>query len=129
MELDRRRRLTITWQIMIVLHPAQAAHQAVRARPDRPATAVIHDSADARMLVFHLAPGQRVEPHRNSSTVQLIVLDGAGFVSGEDDGKPTEQACIAGEVIVYAPNELHGMRADEQELVILATITPRPGSR
>jgi hypothetical protein len=31
--------------------------------------------------------------------------------------------------MVYAPNELHAMRAEGEELLLLATITPRPGSR
>jgi hypothetical protein len=32
-------------------------------------------------------------------------------------------------VVVYAPRERHGMRAGEETLLLLATITPRPGSR
>jgi len=32
-------------------------------------------------------------------------------------------------VIAYAPGEAHGMRADTEELLLLATIAPRPGSR
>jgi hypothetical protein len=40
-------------------------------------------------------------------------LSGAGVVSGGDEERSV------------AP----GMRADDQELVILATITPRPGTR
>jgi len=35
----------------------------------------------------------------------------------------------AGDVVTYDPNEIHGMRAADEELVLLATITPRPGSR
>ena len=31
--------------------------------------------------------------------------------------------------MVYDPEELHGMRATEGELLLLATITPRPGER
>jgi hypothetical protein len=31
--------------------------------------------------------------------------------------------------VVYAPNEIHGMRAADEPLVLLATIAPRPGDR
>jgi hypothetical protein len=33
-------------------------------------------------------------------------------------------------MVAYAPGELHGMRATEgAELLLMATITPRPGER
>ena len=80
---------------MIPLDPLRAARDAVAANPARPATAVLHDSPDAPLLVFRLAPGQ----------------------------------CAAGDVVVYAPDERHAMRAESEELLRLATITPRPGAR
>ena len=49
--------------------------------------------------------------------------------AGQAAGAPRERRCAAGDVVVYAPNELHGMRAERGELLLLATITPRPGSR
>ena len=101
------------------------AATAVAANPTRPATAVVHDTPDARLVVFRIAPGQAVAPHRNASTVLLTVLSGRGFVRGEVG----EVAVRAGEVAAYEPNELHGMRAEDDELVLLATITPRPGTR
>ena len=110
---------------MIALDPRQAARAAVAAHPDRPATAVLHDGPDARLVVFRLAPGQAVPPHRSASTVTLAVLEGAGVLSGGDG----DRACEAGDLVVYAPDELHGMRAADGELLLLATITPRPGDR
>jgi quercetin dioxygenase-like cupin family protein len=100
-----------------------AARQAVAVRLDRPATAVVHDSPESRLVVFRLEPGQVVAPHRSTSSVQLTVLEGRGIVSGESG----EQSCEAGDVVVYAPRELHGMRATGGQLLLLATITPRPG--
>jgi quercetin dioxygenase-like cupin family protein len=111
------------------LNAEQAARGAVRVHPDRPATAIIHDSPDARLVVFHLAPGQAVAPHTSTSTVQLTVLAGGGFLSGSNGEESVEHQCVAGDVAVYAPSELHGMRADGDELLLLATITPRPGTR
>ena len=108
--------------------PLSAARLAVANRPDRPATAIVHDSPDVRLVVFRLAPGQSVAPHRSTSSVQLTVLDGAGVLTGESEaGGTSDQVCTAGDVVVYLPNELHGMRAADEELLLLATITPRPG--
>lgn len=107
--------------------PLAAARQAVSNRPDRPATAIVHDSPDVRLIVFKLAPGQTVAPHRSTSSVQLTVLAGSGTLTGEADGAPVEQPCSVGDVVVYLPQELHGMQAGSDELLLLATITPRPG--
>jgi quercetin dioxygenase-like cupin family protein len=114
---------------MRALHPLRAAGAAVTANESRPATAILHDAPDARLVVFRLAPGQAVPPHRSPSTVLLTVLEGVGVLSGESAGAPAERTCAAGDVVAYAPHELHGMRATDEALLLLATITPRPGSR
>jgi quercetin dioxygenase-like cupin family protein len=106
-----------------------AARNAVSASPLRPGTAVLHDTADVRQVVFRIEAGQAVPPHRSVSTVLLTVLEGSGVLSGEDGGQPVDRHCIAGDIVAYDPNELHGMRADGGQLLLLATITPRPGSR
>ena len=110
---------------MKVLDVCRAAREAVAANPNRPATAIVHDSADARLVVFRLSPGQSVAPHRNASSVTLTVSSGSGLTSGTEG----ERAVTTGDVVTYEPNELHGMRATNDELVLLATITPRPGNR
>ena len=110
---------------MKTLDIPRAAREAVAANRNRPATTVVHDSPDARLVVFRIAPGQAVPPHQNASTVMLTVISGRGFIRGGDD----EQAVAPAETVVFEPNELHGMRAELDELVLLATITPRPGNR
>jgi quercetin dioxygenase-like cupin family protein len=110
---------------VIALDPRTAARDAVAASPTRPATAVIHDAPDARLVVFRIAPGQEVAPHTSVSTVLLTVLAGSGILSGGDE----ERRCAAGELVTYPPGERHGMRAIDEELLLLATITPRPGTR
>ena len=110
---------------MKVVDVRHAAREAVAANPTRPATAIVHDSADARLIVFRLSPGQSVAPHRNASSVTLTVISGSGLTSGADEERPV----AAGDVVTYDPNEIHGMRAVDEELVLLAAITPRPGSR
>jgi quercetin dioxygenase-like cupin family protein len=111
------------------LDPIGTARAAVSARGDRPAMSILHDSADARLITFRLAPGQTVPPHRSSSTVILTVLSGTGVLSGDPAATPSERRCTVGDIVAYEPNELHGMRADTDELIVLATITPRPGER
>jgi quercetin dioxygenase-like cupin family protein len=107
------------------LDAVASARSAVAANAGRPATAVVHDSVDARLVVFRLEPGQQVPPHSSVSTVMLQVLEGSGILSGGDN----EMMCTKGDIVVYAPGEQHGMKADVEELLLLATITPRPGSR
>jgi quercetin dioxygenase-like cupin family protein len=110
---------------MNAIDPRTAARAAVAASPDRPATAILLNTPDVRLVVFRLAPGQEVSPHSNASTVMLTVLEGEGILSGGTG----ERRCVAGDVVVYDPSETHGMRAVDVELQLLATITPRPGER
>ena len=110
---------------MRALHPQQAAATAVTSHPERPATAVVLDAPDARLVVFRIEPGQEVPPHHSPSTVILSVLQGAGVLTGGDG----ECRVSAGDVVAYEPGEQHSMRAAGETLTILATITPRPVSR
>jgi quercetin dioxygenase-like cupin family protein len=110
---------------MMALDPRTAARRAVAAHPDRPATAVLLDTPQMRLVVFRLAPGQAVPPHRSTSAVTLTVLEGSGLLSGEQE----ERAYHTGEMAAYAPNETHGMRTTTQELLLLACISPTPGAR
>jgi quercetin dioxygenase-like cupin family protein len=107
------------------VHDAIALARLAPANGNRPATSVIHDSDDARLVLFRIAPSQSVAVHTSPSTVVLTVLAGSGLVTG---GTKDEEI-TAGDVVTYGPTEPHGMRAVTEELVILATITPRPGTR
>jgi len=102
---------------MIVLSPAPPA------RPDRPATRVLHDEEQLRVVAFHLAPDQVVPPHRSAGTVLVQVVAGEGRFSG-DGGEATLRA---GECAVYRPEETHSIAAGDAPLVFLALIVPRPG--
>lgn len=110
---------------MIRHDPRDIGRHAVAAHPGRPAVAVALDTADARLVVFRLAPGQEVPSHTSSSTVILSVVSGAGVIAGG----ATEVAVATGDIVSFTPGEPHGMRAEDGELVLLATITPRPGER
>src|SRR5687768_8081818 len=97
------------------------AAAAVAARADRPATAVVHDSSDVRLVVFRIRPGQQVATHTNASTVVLTVMEGAGVVTGAEG----ERAVSAGDVIAFAPREPHGMRSIDVDFILIAAIAPR----
>ena len=83
------------------------------------------DARPVRAVPVRTAANQEVPPHHTASTVLLTVLAGTGVLSGDGE----EQECHAGDVVAYAPGELHGMRATRGELLLLATIAPRPGTR
>jgi quercetin dioxygenase-like cupin family protein len=91
-------------------------------RQERPASAVVHDEANVRVVAFHLLQGQEVPPHHSASTVSLHVVEGTGLFQGESG----EATLSAGEVAVFAPGEMHAIRAPEGSLRFLAMITPRP---
>jgi quercetin dioxygenase-like cupin family protein len=114
---------------MKMLNLLDTAHAATPARPDRPAMVIVSDEPAARLVVFRLAPGQAVPPHRNTSLVMLTVLQGTGTIVGEVDGAATARDCRGGDLFVFQSGELHGMRAGDVELVLLATIAPRTGSQ
>lgn len=105
--------------------PGAIARDAKSFNPSKPAMALIHDSDDARVVVFRIAPGQAVERHVTRSSVVMHVLSGSGTISGADE----ERAVAPGMMLTFVPGESHGMRAGDEELVVLATIAPRPGAR
>ena len=109
---------------MKVLDPRRAAAAAEPANPNRPATSIVYDVPDVRLVAFRLRPGQAVRPHRNASSVILTVIAGHGVVSGAEG----EREIRAGEVVCYEPNEVHGMRATDDVFQLLAAIAPRPRS-
>ncbi|HEX6643946.1 MAG TPA: hypothetical protein VF037_04675 [Gemmatimonadales bacterium] len=110
---------------MKLYEPAAIARDAVAANPTRPAMALAHDHDDGRLVIFRLAPGQAVPSHTSASSVFLSVAAGRGFIAGPAGEVPVQ----AGTIAAFEPHELHGMRAEAEELIIAALITPRPGTR
>ena len=108
---------------MNVYHTPELTASAVSANAARPATALIHDLPDARVVLFRIEPGQQVAEHKSTSTVLLTVISGAGIVSGAEGDRDVR----VGDIISYAPNEAHGMKAKDHAFVLAAVIAPRPG--
>ena len=110
---------------MNIYDAAALAAAAASSGHDRPATSLVHDSADARVVLFRIEPGQEVPAHVSRSTVLLLIIAGSGVVSGGE----TERTVHAGDIVAYDPHEQHGMRAASDELVIAAVIAPRAAAR
>ena len=92
-------------------------------RADRPATQLLHDEPNVRVVAFTVAPGQAVPPHVSDSTVVVQVLGGEGLFRGEG----SEERLGPGGTAVYAPGERHSMEpAGAEPLRFLAVIAPRP---
>lgn len=91
-------------------------------RPERPATQLLHDEENARIVSFHLLADQEVAPHRSDSTVVVQVVEGEGLFRGEGD----EAHLTTGATAVFAPGEMHSMKPVGGPLRFLAIITPRP---
>lgn len=108
------------------LEALAAAREAVSAHPDRPATALLLDEPDARLVVFRIEPGQEVPVHTSTSTVLIQLLAGRGMIGAGEN----EVECATGDVVSFAPEDPHGMRAvGDEALLLLVTIAPRPGAR
>lgn len=110
---------------MHTYEPHALGLHAEAAKSDVPGMEIIHDSDDARLVVFRLEAGQKLSDHTSPSTVILTVLEGSGYVRGGD----SERKLHAGELVVFAPREVHGMRAVEEHFVLLAVMAPRPATR
>lgn len=115
--------------MMRVHETLEIAGNAVSGSAGRAATAIVHDSADVRLVVFRFNPGDSVAMHTSTSTVVLSVISGTGVISGPVGNEIHDVSVRAGNVVTYEPNDLHGMRAPDGPFVVLAAITPRPGGR
>lgn len=91
--------------------------------PNRPGTQLVHGSENMRVVVFALRAGQEVPAHVSPSEVLMHVVSGRGtFLVTEGTRK-----VAAGDLVVCAPNEPHGMAAaPDEDLIVLAVIAPSP---
>ena len=89
----------------------------------RPATALIHDSADARVVLFRIEPGQQVPVHTSASTV--LLRDRVGQWERSRAPKVNESV-RAGDIVAYDAREPTVCGRTHEQLVIAAVIAPRP---
>jgi quercetin dioxygenase-like cupin family protein len=91
-------------------------------RADRPATALLYEDVNARIVSFHLLPDQEVAPHRSRSTVVVQVLEGEGLFQGD----AREVRLTTGQTAVFDPDEMHAIKSVGGSLRFLAVLSPRP---
>ena len=89
--------------------------------PGRRVVKLLHDSPKLRVVLFCLLDGQEVPPHTAPSEVVFYVFQGRGeiTVGGE------RQAVGAGDILTCPPEAPHGLRG-EDNFVVLAVIAPPP---
>ncbi|MDW8319255.1 MAG: hypothetical protein RMN53_15600 [Anaerolineae bacterium] len=95
----------------------------------RPTAKPLYVDEHGRILLFALRPGQSIREHSAPhSPFYALVLQGVGAFAGED-GK--EQLVGPNALLIFAPNEMHSVRALEEDLVFVGFLhgapTVRPG--
>lgn len=86
---------------------------------------IVHDSPDARVVLFSFQPGQGVPLHRTPAAVTLRVLRGRGVFT-RNEGQRT---IWEGSKVAVAPHEAYALRADRETMTVLVTIAPSPTTR
>ncbi|HEX6051561.1 MAG TPA: cupin domain-containing protein [Gemmatimonadaceae bacterium] len=95
-------------------------------RREGPSVSILHDSPDARVVLFTFRPGQGVPLHRTPSAVTLRVIRGRGILTRLDD----QRTVWEGTKVAIEPHEAYAVRADDREtMTVLATISPSPRAR
>ena len=94
---------------------------------DKAHAQALHADHNGRALRWTLLPGQSVQPSRSPhSPVYLVVLQGTGYFSGEDG---VEQKLGLNDLAVFAPNETHSARAEDEELVFVTILHEAPNPK
>jgi len=84
----------------------------------------LHADHKGRALRWTLQPGQSVQPSTSPSTpVYLVVLQGTGYFAGEDR---VERKLGPNDMAVFAPNEAHSARAEDENLIFIAILHEAP---
>ena len=96
-------------------------------RGDKAHAQALHADEHGRALRWTLLPGQSVQlstsPH---SPVYLVVLQGTGYFAGEDGA---EQKLGPNDMVVFAPNETHTARAEDEQLLFIAILHEAPNPK
>ena len=91
---------------------------------DKAHARALHADHNGRALRWTLLPGQSVQPSTSpSSPVYLVVLQGTGYFTGEDG---VERKLRPNEMAVFAPNETHSARAEDENLIFIAILHEAP---
>ena len=89
--------------------------------PEKYISKILFDSEKARLVLFCLEKGQEIAPHTVKSQVVMVVVSGKGTITAGNKTHKVKQDSL----VVSESMEAHGIKAEEQ-MVVLATIIPRP---
>ncbi len=96
-------------------------------RGDKAHAQALHADEHGRALRWTLLPGQSVQPSTSPHTpVYLVVLQGTGYFAGEDG---EEQILGPNDMAIFAPNENHTARAEDEQLVFIAILHEAPNPK
>ena len=91
---------------------------------DKMAKIALATTARAQLDLYCLEPGQSQKPHVHADQDKVYyVLEGRGWFTVND----TEEVAEAGEAVVAAAGDAHGVRNDSgARLLLLVIVTPPP---
>ena len=93
----------------------------------RPNAKPLYVDEHGRILLFALKPGQSIREHSAPhSPFYALLLQGAGAFAGEDG---QEQIHGPNALLIFAPDELHSVRALEEDLVFVGFLHGAPAVR
>lgn len=73
---------------------------------------------NSRILRWMLKPGQQIAQHKvPDSPFYVVILKGSGLFAGADG---QEQPYGVNDLLIFAPGELHSVRALDEELIFLS---------
>jgi quercetin dioxygenase-like cupin family protein len=93
----------------------------------RPLAKPLYVDEHGRILLFALRPGQTIREHSAPhSPFYALVLQGTGAFAGEDG---QEQRFGPNALLIFAPDELHSVRALDDDLVFVGFLHGAPAVR
>jgi quercetin dioxygenase-like cupin family protein len=93
----------------------------------RPSAKPLYVDEYGRILLFTLQSGQAISEHSAPhSPFYAVVVKGTGAFAGEDG---QEQSFGPNSLLVFAPGEVHSVRALDEELIFVGFLHGAPGVR
>ena len=83
---------------------------------------VLHSDDDARAVLIHLRPGQRLGDHQVKERAWIVVLAGSVTMAAGDESMSAEP----GMLFRFEPNERHSVSSADGARILLL-LTPWPG--
>lgn len=92
-------------------------HDTIRYSDDGPGVSLLHQSAELKVVLVGLHPGQMLPPHPGP-TASFSFLDGEGVMLVGDE----EIAVSAGAVVVVPSGQMRSVRAETTDLAFVGSL-------